>query len=140
VDYDQDALADRIALVRADLEANARRLQDAQRRLADSRAAFRNGRSQREVLHESAYARLEARLATLPVIEQAKGILMARTGCPPDRAFEMLRSASQRTNVPIRDIATDIVQRTVQSGQSGETATPGRPPGDPPARRSATPN
>jgi hypothetical protein len=37
---------------------------------------------------------LEARLATLPVIEQAKGILMAKQGCDPDEAFDILRRAS----------------------------------------------
>jgi hypothetical protein len=53
--------------------------------------------------------RLEARLATQAVIEQAKGILMARQGCDPDKAFDMLRSASQRTNRPVRELARDIV-------------------------------
>ena len=30
------------------------------------------------------------------MIEQAKGILIAQTGCEPDEAFDMLRQASQR--------------------------------------------
>jgi hypothetical protein len=118
-DFEQDrALTDRIALARADLDANARRLEETRLRLATTRDETRNGRSQREVLHDSAYARLEARLATLPVIEQAKGILMARTGCYPDQAFDMLRAASQRSNVPIRDIAADIVERTVSAARA----------------------
>jgi AmiR/NasT family two-component response regulator len=40
---------------------------------------------------------LRARLASLPVIEQAKGILMARYGWPGDLAFEVLRRVSRRT-------------------------------------------
>lgn len=54
-------------------------------------------------------ARLRAQLATLPVIEQAKGILMGREHCSPEEAFDMLRRASQRTNVPVRDLALELV-------------------------------
>lgn len=46
------------------------------------------------------------------VIEQAKGILMARSPeITPDGAFDMLRRASQRENVKLRDIAQRIVDR-----------------------------
>ena len=45
---------------------------------------------------------MTVQLATMPVIEQAKGILIARTGCEPDEAFDQLRGVSQRANVPIR--------------------------------------
>jgi GAF domain-containing protein len=46
------------------------------------------------------------------VIEQAKGILMARTPeLSADEAFGMLRQASQRENVKLRDIAQRIVER-----------------------------
>ena len=45
---------------------------------------------------DSELARLKARLETMPVIEQAKGIVMAREGCGPDEAFDRLRRASQR--------------------------------------------
>jgi GAF domain-containing protein len=47
------------------------------------------------------------------VIEQAKGMLMAgKPGLTADGAFDMLRSASQRENVKLRDIAQRIVDRT----------------------------
>jgi AmiR/NasT family two-component response regulator len=36
-------------------------------------------------------ARLRARLEIVPVIERAKSIVMARTGCGPEEAFQMLR-------------------------------------------------
>jgi PAS domain S-box-containing protein len=44
-------------------------------------------------------------------IEQAKGILMAREHCTADEAFDMLRRASQRQNVKLRDVARDIIAR-----------------------------
>jgi GAF domain-containing protein len=46
------------------------------------------------------------------VIEQAKGMLMAQSPTlDPDGAFELLRHASQRENVKLRDIARRIVER-----------------------------
>ena len=44
-------------------------------------------------------------------IEQAKGILMAQSNVGPDAAFELLRSASQRENRKLRDIAQELVDR-----------------------------
>jgi len=44
------------------------------------------------------------------VIGQAKGILMAREKCTADEAFEILRRASQRENVKLRDIAARVAQ------------------------------
>jgi len=40
--------------------------------------------SRRVVLHESAFALLLARAETTPVIEQAKGIIMAQQRCGPE--------------------------------------------------------
>jgi len=46
------------------------------------------------------------------VIEQAKGILMARSPkMTADEAFDALRKASQRENLKVRDIARRIVER-----------------------------
>lgn len=70
-------------------------------------------------LRESAIARLRARLETQPVIEQAKGILIARTGCSPDEAFMVLRRASQRTNSKVRDLAARIVADAQSRTDSG---------------------
>ncbi len=52
---------------------------------------------------------LRAALESRPVIDQAKGVLVARHGCTPDRAFEMLSRASQRENRKVRDLAADVV-------------------------------
>jgi hypothetical protein len=70
---------------------------------------MRSNVSQQELLTESPFARLYARLATMPVIEQAKGVLIFQQGCGPDEAFGLLRRASQRSNVPLRVLAEQIV-------------------------------
>ena len=63
---------------------------------------------------------LEQKVRSRDVIGQAKGILMARSGVDEDRAFEMLKAASQRMNVKLRDVAEHIA-----SGRS--LAEPGDP-------------
>lgn len=52
---------------------------------------------------------LEQAMVSRATIEQAKGVLAAQTGCSPDEAFAMLRTASQRENVKLRDVAERIV-------------------------------
>ena len=51
----------------------------------------------------SELARLQACLDTMPVTEQAKGI-MAESGCGDAEAFDHLRQTSQRRNAPVRDL------------------------------------
>jgi ANTAR domain-containing protein/GAF domain-containing protein len=57
-----------------------------------------------------------AQLDTTPVIEQAKGMLMAQQGCGPDEAFDLLRRASQRFNVPVRVLAARLVHGVQRPG------------------------
>jgi hypothetical protein len=85
--------------------------------------------SRQELLTVSPLARLRAQLATMPVIEQAKGILIFQQGCDPDEAFALLRRASQRSNLPIRVLAEQIVSRAQQhSRQRQEKLTRGHQP------------
>jgi len=58
---------------------------------------------------------LRAALVTRPVIDQAKGLLVAEHGCSPEDAFGMLVQASQRCNRKLRDIAKAMVDGA-QSG------------------------
>jgi GAF domain-containing protein len=102
------------ALVRLSKEARAR--------ARATREKIYRGRSEREILHESAYARLQARMSTLPVIEQAKGIVMAQQGCRPEEAFNLLRRISQRTGVKVHVLAAQIVEH-VASGSNGDNPT-----------------
>jgi hypothetical protein len=76
-----------------------------------------------DTLRYSARARLQARLKSMPVIEQAKGIIMAQSGWPEDKAFDALRRASQRENVKLRDLAAKIVAGTARS--ASDQAQPG---------------
>jgi AmiR/NasT family two-component response regulator len=92
------------------LDAQARRLEDVTSRLQATFDRVQRGRPQHERLRESAFARLQARLDTMPVIEQAKGILMERHQCGPDEAFGLLRRASQSANVKISVLAARIVE------------------------------
>jgi transcriptional regulator with GAF, ATPase, and Fis domain len=65
---------------------------------------------------------LNEAMRTRAVIEQAKGMLMARSpGLDPEGAFGLLRTASQRENAKLRDIAQRIVERRPppESGEGG---------------------
>lgn len=87
------------------------------------------GPAGRELLRRSAYARLVARLETMPVIEQAKGIIMAQAACDDAEAFDTLRRASQRSNVPVRELAAQLVAKS-----TGGTASAAAKPQEPAAR------
>jgi ANTAR domain len=92
---------------------------------AESRRALMHdqpSRLRREMPHRSAYLRLVARLETMPVIEQAKGILMAQSGCDQDQAFDLLRRASQRSNVPVRELAAQLVANTAHAAKATRKA------------------
>jgi GAF domain-containing protein len=57
-------------------------------------------------------------LRSRELIGQAKGILMERQGVSDEEAFDILRRASQRTNVKLRQVAEEIVE-TVRRGRRG---------------------
>jgi len=52
---------------------------------------------------------LQEAIETRDIIGQAKGVLMERQHIEADRAFDILRAASQRSNVKVRDVAALIV-------------------------------
>jgi GAF domain-containing protein len=55
---------------------------------------------------------LQQALVSRATIEQAKGIIMATTGCTPDEAFDRLREQSQQENVKLRDLAEILVRQS----------------------------
>jgi GAF domain-containing protein len=63
---------------------------------------------------------LRSSIVSRAVIDQALGVIMATERCPQDRAFAVLKTVSQNTNIKLRDLAATIVTRV-----SGE---PPRPP------------
>ena len=71
-------------------------------------------------------AQLEEALSTRGVIEQAKGILIARQGCSADQAFQLLVQLSQRTHVKLHDVARDLVDRA-----RGQATAAGQDPAQP---------
>ena len=65
---------------------------------------------------------LRSSIMSRAVIDQALGVIMATQRCPQDKAFALLRSVSQNTNVKLRDLAASIV-----SNVSGEPPQPSAP-------------
>jgi GAF domain-containing protein len=55
---------------------------------------------------------LREAISSRAIIEQAKGVLMAREGIDADAAFAQLRTSSQSRNVKLREIAKEIVDAT----------------------------
>jgi hypothetical protein len=90
------------------------------------RALRLGARTDRDRLRYSAYARLQSRLNSLPVIEQAKGIIMAQCGWTEEQAFDALRRTSQQGNVKVRDLAAAIVARTADPASAQRPAGPGK--------------
>jgi GAF domain-containing protein len=54
---------------------------------------------------------LEQAMMNRAAIEQAKGVIIEQSGVTADEAFELLKSASQRENRKLREIAAEIVKR-----------------------------
>jgi len=78
--------------------------------------------------HAALIEQLRSSLSSRTVIDQALGIIMAREHCTQARAFAILRSASQNSNVKLRDIAGAVV--TSITGEPPQPAPPfeqGRP-------------
>jgi hypothetical protein len=67
----------------------------------------------RDRLYRDALAQvdqLDAALRSRPVVDQACGIVMYVLGCDADRAFDLLRRTSQRTNRKLMDLAGTVVR------------------------------
>jgi hypothetical protein len=126
----REILHEALEAARAENRVQAQRLAEARAQLQAITEWMETGRAQREVLRESALARMRARLESLPVIEQAKGILMAQERCGPDEAFELLRRASQRANLKVHVLAAQIVAQV-----ASPPAKAGAPTAQPAASR-----
>ena len=61
---------------------------------------------------------IQRAMQTRAPIEQAKGVLMAIHGVDADQAFDMLRRHSQDTNVPVRVIAAEFLEKTTTTSQA----------------------
>lgn len=63
------------------------------------------GNARRYLRSQALVRQLRAALVSRPVIEQAKGVLMAVHGLDADRAFAMLVRQSQRENLKLHEVA-----------------------------------
>ena len=125
---DRDSLREvhsQLEAARLEFDVQARRFEEAKASLQATLDRVRKGRPQRELLRYSAFARLQARLDTMPVIEQAKGVLMAQNQCGPEEAFDLLRRASQRANVKVSVLAAQIVARVASPRPAPDRSPPG---------------
>jgi GAF domain-containing protein len=66
---------------------------------------------------------LKAALASRPIIDQALGILMSRTGCTSEEAFDKLRVMSQSENRKVSLIAQQLVDEAVRRARARHTET-----------------
>jgi GAF domain-containing protein len=60
---------------------------------------------------------LKVALETRDTIGMAKGILILQEGVDEEGAFDMLRNASQHENIKLREIARQLIDRTVGRGR-----------------------
>lgn len=120
-----EILQDALEAARLEHLAEAPRAQEARARPQETSGWIEVGHSHPEVLRHSAFARVQAQLESLPVIEQAKGILMAQQRCGPEEAFDLIRRASQLANIKVRALAAEIVEH-VASATAKTSPRPGR--------------
>ncbi|WP_159798118.1 PAS and ANTAR domain-containing protein [Puerhibacterium puerhi] len=65
----------------------------------------------RHLAQQEASRAIQASAERRGAIEQAKGVLMVVHGIGADEAFDRLRLASNRLNVPVRDLAERLLER-----------------------------
>ena len=63
---------------------------------------------------------LRTALSSRSVIDQAIGIIIGIQHCPPAAAFDVLRTVSQNRNIPLRQVAADLLDRTIDSAAAPE--------------------
>ncbi|WP_405613063.1 ANTAR domain-containing protein [Streptomyces sp. NBC_00076] len=67
-------------------------------------------------LLEEEVEQLRHAIASRPVIDQARGILMATQGCTSEEAWTILRQASQLSNTKLRAVAAAVTASTGSDG------------------------
>ncbi|MEV5544812.1 ANTAR domain-containing protein [Streptomyces sp. NPDC052309] len=75
-----------------------------------ARSAVAAERSERLHVLQEEVAQLRQAIASRPVIDQARGVLMALHGCTPDEAWQILRETSQLSNTKLRTVAAAVTE------------------------------
>jgi GAF domain-containing protein len=65
---------------------------------------------------------LQAALISRSTIDRALGIVMSRTGCTEDEAFDRLRATSQAENRKVADVAQRMLDEAVRRARARRTA------------------
>ncbi|MFF8030785.1 MULTISPECIES: ANTAR domain-containing response regulator [unclassified Streptomyces] len=73
-------------------------------------------REERLHLLQEEVEQLRQAIASRPVIDQARGILMATHGCTSDEAWHILREASQTSNTKLRAVAAALTASAQAEG------------------------
>ncbi|MGX5209610.1 ANTAR domain-containing protein [Streptomyces violaceus] len=73
-------------------------------------------RAERLHVLQSEVEQLRQAIASRPVIDQARGILMATHGCTSDQAWHILRETSQLSNTKLRDVAAAVTASAESDG------------------------
>ena len=71
----------------------------------------------RETRSDLLAEQLQTALNSRGLIEQARGVLMALTSASVDEAFRLMREHSRRQRIPLRQVAADVIARTVTPKQ-----------------------
>ncbi|MGX4692383.1 ANTAR domain-containing response regulator [Streptomyces sp. JNUCC 63] len=73
-------------------------------------------RSERLLQLQVEVEQLRRAIASRPVIDQARGILMAVHACTPEQAWDILRETSQRSNTKLRTVAAAVTEGARSGG------------------------
>lgn len=101
--------ASNLIRARATAEHSQRLVASVQRRRAARRRELASRPAAARTPPAASGGHLRRQLATLPVIEQAKGIVMAERRCSDKEAFALLRGVSQHTNTKVSEVAARVV-------------------------------
>jgi hypothetical protein len=71
--------------------------------------------------HQLATEAVAASALNRAAIEQAKGILMGRTGVDADEAYELMNQLSQDSNRKVHAIAHEIIERATAAGRRAKS-------------------
>jgi GAF domain-containing protein len=75
--------------------------------------------AERRAEREQVIGQLREALSSRSAIDQAVGVLMAQRHCAAERAMELLRQESQRSNRKVRDLAAEILAGVATPLQPG---------------------
>ncbi|MFH9005022.1 ANTAR domain-containing protein [Streptomyces afghaniensis] len=86
------------------------------RQSAPAPSAVALERAERLHVLQEEVEQLRQAIASRPVIDQARGILMATHGCTSDEAWHILRETSQLSNTKLRDVAAAVTASAKPDG------------------------